>query len=618
MKRFLIVLILLLVVVATAVVWFLRSGKEAPKAADLLPDTTIVFFDISDFAKSRDAFRQTAAYALWQEPEMQAFLEKPIQSLRTAVGREETAKQDNFVRDLILHAMQGEAFLAVTHISIFPNFQPGLVIGVDVKRKKVETLAGLFKLESELKKSYPQGRFENKKYLGVSYSVWATRPTLEICQAFLNSMVVFTYGEDGMRDVIARFKHQTPEETVLLSASPAFQNVAQHVAPSREFLAYINVEQITNLVGPLLALSPQSAGMFQKMARIKATGNSVTFVDQGVQDVGYIAYMSTNPTPAGVTQRKTIALAATNTLLYAVGTSDVATSYEESMQSLVQSGNPSLASNALKFEKTLRTRNVRIREDVLARLGPEAALLANWRPGTRAPDVALITEITDEPNLRRALDATLDALKEIAVGPEELAPWETTTTGSRTLRTVRVGSGILAPTYTTTANFFILASNPDYARDLLAQVDDNQPTLATNADYQKALQRLPANGSSYTYCDLRALFEPLYGLIKSSLAQLGTNSVIEADKLPQLETFQRHLFPFVGATVSESQSETTTSFSPLGRPLVFVAGAAGGFWAAQSLGLTGGLPIPMPPTKSSSKLAPAAPPENQTAAFQIP
>lgn len=618
MKKIILLLVLLIAAAAAAALLYFTLGKPAPKAADLLPETTLLFLDVPDFARSREQFRKTALYGLWHEPELQAFLEKPRQILRERLHGQ-AGKDENDLAALILNAMQGEVFLAITQFALLPTFQPGVVIGMDVKRKRIEASAGLYRLQSRLKSAYPEGRFESKNYLGVKYSIWELRPNMPVCHAFLNSMLVFTYGEEGMRDLISRFTGHAADDAPALSASAPYRAVLERAPKEHEFHAYINTEQLAALLGPLIMMSPQSAGMFQKLGRIRATGNSITFVERAVQDVGHIAYKANGPKPTAPTRRDTLALTAPDTMLYSVGSADLAASYDEIMLALTQTGHPRLASGATRFEQTVRARGVRIREDLLANLGPETAVMATWPAGTRFPQLAIVAQIHNAAKARPALDVTLSVLKNQLLGGDEEFPWEETHSDGQTWRTVRIGAGAVAPTYWTTERFFILASTPDYARELFAQLKDGKPTLASSPGYQQSMNQLPPNGSSYTYCDMRSLFVPLYDLTKSRLSGPGTNALVQADKWPRAETIAKHLFPFVSATVADQQTETTTSFSPLGRPVMFLAGAVGGFLAAQALA-----PAPPPafiPTepKTSSDTGAVRPPDgNQTAPSQTP
>ena len=613
MKRLIAVIVALLVIAAAALVYFSLS-KPAPSAASLLPESTLALIDIPDFPKSRAEFAKTEFYKLWREPEVQAFLARPLTSLQTASMDAGAPKDTDTLAGILLGLMQGEAFVAVTHVTVFPSFNPGLVVGMDVRHRRVEAIVGLYELESKLKQSHPNAAFQDKEYLGVKYTIWETEPGFEICHSFFNSLVVFTLGEDSMRDLIASFTGQVPRDFKRLADSPKFRNVQQHAAKNHDLLAYFNVEGALNLVGPLLALSPQTASAYDKFSRVQATAYSMTFVDRGIEDVGFVSYSSALPKLTPPTQRKTLALTMPDTLVYSVGSFDLAAAYEEGMQTLSQSGSANLMLTVGQFQQALRDHGIRMPEDVLQKVGPEFAVVANWRPGARIPGVAIVSEVTDADKLRPALDAALNALKNSAVGSDDQFPWNETQSDSQPLRSVRAGPRLPTVAYAVTDRFFILASSPDYARDLLTQLKESKPTLATSPVYQESMKRLPTNGSSYTYVDLHALFGPLYNLAKSGLSLIGTNEFVDLVKLPQSETIAKHLFPYVSATVCEPQQTTSMSFSPLGKSLAAAAGIGGAFWAVNTYGPQF-LPqsTPARPKRSSSRVAPSAPPENQTA-----
>ena len=633
MKRVVIVLLLLTAAVAAVLVYYTLGGP-APKAASLLPESTLVFIDIPDLSQSRTDFAKTELYALWHEPEVQAFLEKPLAAIQSVLASEGAPKEQNDLAHRILDAMQGEVFLAVTRVTIFPAFNPGVVVGVDVRHKRIEATASLYALENGLKRSYPNGRFQEKKHLGVKYSVWETQPGVQICHAWLNSLAVFTFGEDTLRDVIACYAGQPPRDFKPLAASAKYQNVLRQAPKDNEFLAYLNLEEVLNLVGPLLALAPQTSGMYETLARFQASAACMTFLDGGIEDVGLIAYAKLDPKPTPPTQRKTLALTTPETLVYFVGSADLGTAYDGAMQTLSQSGNASVMLAITQFQQTLRSRGIRIREEVLQKLGPEFAIITRWPAGAPAPQFALVGEIADAVTVRPALDSAMDALKQASLGDDTRFPWDETEYAGRTLRTVHVSAGVLAPTYVMTDQFFFLASTPDGARELVAHEKDAQPTLAKSERYAQSMRRLPADGSSYIYADLRGLFEPLYGLGKPGLSQWETNDFVDVTKLPRSETIAKHLFPFVSATVTKPQQSTTITFSPFGKPLLLAAGIGGAIWVGnaaygpqllQLLGLPSGDPppkrrvvTPALPKRSSGMVVPSAPRENQTATSQSP
>ena len=617
MKRFVITSLFFVIVVAAALVYF-TYPRPTPRGASLLPDTTLLFLHIPDFSRTCAELRNSQVHALWNDPEVQVFLAEPRHRLEELLSfaNAPTNGADPDIGPLEL--APGEVFVAVTQISVAPTLQPGLVLCIETKRKPPEARGMLRSYSRRLTRQYPSLSATRTDYLGVQYGLRKVRPGVEFCHALLNSTIVITFGENTMRDVITRFTGVAESTAPSLADSPRYRDVVRQLPKDRAFMAYVNVEELMKLAGPFLALASSGrSGALQKLTRIQATATGVTFDETKIRDVGYTAY-STALAPPPVTRRKTLALTTPRTALYACYSTDLAAAYRQAMDSLAQSGNPTLVNSAAQFERSLTQRGVRLREDVLAKLGPEIATIATWRDGTAFPDIAFVAEIKDARS-REAVDATMDALKQVALGDDERSPWDATQDLGETLRTVRPAAATVSPTYTVTDRFFILASTLDYAREILSQLKRPGPTLAANADYLHATKRLPSNANDYFYCDLRSVVGPLFALAHANATTDSTNAWLSAATLPQGETITRYLAPFASATVATEKSETTTSISSLGKPLTIAVVGLGALVAAQPflsqlpVSIIPGLPIP-----SSDTVVPLPLPENPAEASQNP
>ncbi len=560
MKKPAIIAIVIVLAVAGAAFYLSLRPKPAPKAADLLPETTLLYAAVPDFPRSRHQWQQTQLYALWQEPDVQAFLEP----LRAALSG---SWLDQALKERALGLLQGEVFLAVTRVA--PN--PGVVVGADVRGKQVEARAFLKLGEHEFARRFPGAVATEKRYLGVNYEVWENPANARLCHAFLNSLLVATPDEDLLRDLITRFTGQAPVEARPLSASASFQNALRHAPDGHEAVGFLNFRGLLGLAGPLLALAPQSAGALRALADIESVAATVTFTDGLVHDFGLISYTGTNHVAAPPVERRTLALTSPDTSWYAVRAADLAAFYRQAMDSIALSGNATLTSAAVRFDGELRRRGLRLDEDVLARVGPELAWIGAWREGARWPDIALVAEVREAAALRPKLDAAMDALATNRT-------WETQTYLGEAVRTLTGGAGPVAPTYAVTEKFLIVASNPDYARALVAQSKGSAPTLVANASFTGALGRVPASAATLTWCDVPRVFAALYTLARANAA---SNPFLDFDKLPKAETLSKHLAPYVSATVDTPSWETTTTFSTLGKPLTLVVAAVGAWAAAQ-------------------------------------
>ena len=609
MKNAILVLIVLLVIAGVAFYFFTRQ-KPAPRAATLLPEDAVLYVGLPDFPRSRQDFEKSKLYALWQEPEVQAFLEKPRAALREMAG---TTKSDSvlqeFFEDRVIGLLQGEVFVGITGINP-KSLQSGLVFGADVKQKKFEAEAFLKILEHDLAQRFPGSTAAEKRYLGADYEVWQLTADRQVCHGFLNSLLVFTADENEMRDLITRFAKQAPADAKSLADNPKFQRIVEQLPAGHEAVAYLNLGQLLGAFGPLLALSPQGGGFLQKIGSIDASATSVTFADGLIEDVSLITYAGTNHVPAAAVERRTLALTSPDTSFYSVQAGDLAAAYRQTMDALALSGNASLTSMAIEFDRGLRLGGIQFADDVLANIGPEMAWLATWREGEQIPDVAFVAEVKKADALREKFDTAMEILR--GSTPFLSRPWEAQSYLGTTMRSLHIGGTAFRVSYAITDKFLVFGASPDYVRALVAQSKASAPTLVGNAGFTRALQHAPASVSSLTYCDVPDVFASLFATAR---ANSTGNDYFEFNKLPKAETLNKHLAPYVSATVDTPSLQTTTTFSTMGKPLTFVFASAGALAAAQPFlaRLPNGL-IPMLPSMPSS----SPPARNQTAPSQTP
>ena len=573
-----------------------------------------------NFPLARAQFSATEAYALLREPEVQAFLAAPRAALAAALELSRS-KGSHAVRSeqLVLQALQGEVFIAVTRLGTTQPVQPHLVIGADLKRKRLEVTAVLDQLERRFVTANPGASVARKKYFGVRFTQWQFRNGRQFCYTMLNSLLVLTTDEDDMRDIITRFAGQAAPDSMPLASSAQFQNALQQMPAGHTLFTYFNVEQLLGPVRSLLALAPQVAGMFERIGRIQTMASSTTFVRDTVRDVSLVAHSRADKPAPSPLQRKTLALTSPETSFYSVRTTDWAAAYSEGMNTLAHLGNSTFSSRAAQFDQNVRDKGVRISEDLLQRIGPETATIATWRKGAQWPDVAIVAEFQSSPESRRALDVVLGALKEATVGNDQQVPWEENSHRGETLRTVRLVDSSIAPTYVATDKFFILTLTPDYARELVSHLKEGKETLVANPLFRDLTRRRFVAATALTYCDLRTVYGPLYSLAHANASSSDSNSLFQLDKLPSADAIVRHLSPYVSVTLETERSTTTATASSLGKPLTFLVGAVGAIGATQPL--LARLPldlIPGMPTMSSGTGAPPPPRGNRTASSQTP
>lgn len=601
MKKIVIIFLVVTLLVAAAILFFTRS-KRSPTGAELVPESTLVFVTVPDFQASRSQLMSSPAAALWQEPELRAFLQKPLTALRES-------DPNNYWQEL-LNLPQGEMFVAITRFTASPRIDIGGVLGFDCQLRKAQAFTYLKVYEHQLAKYNPAATQQQKSYLGIDYTVIHASPTVNFCYGFLGTLLVAATDEDQMRDTITRFTGNALPDAVALAGSARYRNAQTQLPAPSAASAFVNVEQLVSQFGMVLLMAAQASPQIQNLGNIQAASATVRFNPTGITDSTLITYTKKHQPDAPI-QRRTLVTAPGDSALYAVQATDLAGGFAKLMEALARSGNATAMKIGGDLDKFLVDAGVRLGDDFLAHLGPEVAYIGNWRPGATAPDFALVVEVKNHAAAAAKFATIVQTVQKATATTDEL------THAGEALHVIRTASSYASPTYALLDRYFVLALTPDYAKEIITQIKSGTTSLADSADFKNTAAQVPTGGSSFTYCDLRKLVGGIYTLAHANAT--NADNFVEWNKLPQPATVTRHLGPYVSTTVETDKAATTTSYSQLGKPMTLLVALTGGIGAAQPLlAMIPWASIPGMPTMSSGTDAPPPPPGNQTAPSQTP
>jgi hypothetical protein len=602
MKKHTVILLLVTLAAGAAAVWRFNTTPPAPKAAELLADSTVLLVKLPDITRTREQFPKTAAHALCREPQMQALLQDMQGALMQYLGAPKQSDRTQFSPISVFDPARGEVFFAVAECTFTPRLHLKPVLGMDVRRYFLLTKLALRWREFRIRSWNPNARFATRQHCGISYRVWELNPETHIHFVFLNSLLVYTLDEDVLRDLVERFTHRAPGDFMPLAVSSKYRNAIAQLDTAPELLVYFNPATLHN-AWPISLWSSHA----------ESIALSTTFLDTQIRDLRYTLYRAPKHKPTPLARFQTMLLTSPQTTFYRVGTMNLETDYRELLDTIATSGDRALMSQFTQFERLLRRNGIRPDEDLFRHLGPETALLVNWRNAARAPDIALVVELRNLDQLRLRLDVAMTALKENFLTAHAAAPWDVTQFHGETLRTVRFQTSVIAPTYFTTDDFLVIASSPDYARELVSQIKELVPSLAMNADYQQAMKLIPTNAFTHTYCDLRALVPPLLTSVRAGLQREPTQ-FFDTKKIPATETITKHLAPLVSVAMTDGHNTSTVTISPLGKPITMALGAFAAYYSLRPYFAA----TPAASTVSSNTAARLPPRENRKATSPAP
>lgn len=633
----------LAVVAAALVILFVRWAvplRPAPRGAELVDGDALLFVHTPDFAAAREHFATSSVVALWNEPTTQALFLLPLTELRREIGTENLQRLSESLAD-ILRAPQGETFLAVTRVG-FPTGLPGIVVGADVKGNLFKAKLALFRLEYNLRRYNPgQTLVESRRYQGIRYKLWHFNPQITLCYTFFRSLAVVTVGEEPMQAAIARFAGDLAPGA--LARAPHYQQFHAALPATNDVVGYLNPGPVIRSLQPVVRIYRPLTTLVEPLAVRESAGIGVAFTPTLVRETEITQFRPGHHRALAAPGRTSLRFTTPATAAYLTRGLDCEIAYERLVQSIAALGRPRWNLRVALFEHTLSRHGIDLAADVLQRLGPELAVIVNWRPSAELPDVAVALQAADSPQLRAAIDLALNGLKEATLGTEDQAPWEELTHHGQTLRVARLGAGKIAPAYFLADGFLVLASDPDFARELIDHSRRAGDTLAAADRYRSAFAQLPATTGALTYCDTATLYERSQPLVRSLARQveagLGNPNARRSlppaiqvlclrpwgdwfrqlRRLPPPELLVPHLSPLAAVSDDQPTHRITHRVSPVGTPAAWVALTVSGLATPEALAvLQQTVSPPAAPRRSSGTGAPRPPPGNRKATSQTP
>lgn len=601
MKKFVIASLVLLLVVLG--VWLWRA-HISPPAATLLPAQTLVFVRVPDVPRAAAQWKQSAAHALWQQPEVRAFLHEtfgPLQppwlsGLTNGAGLAEAQT-----------LLRGEAFLAITHFSpLVPN-RPGIAIGADTGWQQWRARVAIATLERRVRQRNPDIQFRHRQFMGVRYMMWERPNDLPICYALVRTWLVATLGEDVMRDLISR--QVRPGRHTTLQQMPEYIAFTREVPADAALHVYLNPQPLTMLLGHAQLFAGADAGALGSLQAVRSVGLAVSCHQHRVHERRITHYRPEHWLPSPPVSRRTLQFTSPDTLWYRAGSVNWARSYSTISQLLLQLGLPAPTAVIENFERRLRRANIRWTDDVLAQLGPETAWLLQWRHGAELPEIAWITELRDAARIRPGLQEALLTLGTLITQHANVpAVWDESSAGPHTVRFLMIGDGKISPAFVITDEFLLLTTSRDFARSLVETHQASGGSLADDPTFQSFTAGLPTSCAEFSYLRLAELYPHMHGFVRTWSSYLP----FPLGRLPPVASTSLLLTPVVSVTTSTNSAEVTDVYSPFGTPVAWVAAWAV-TWAAQQQRL-----FPTATTTSSSRAVVPRPAENPMATSQIP
>ena len=602
------VLVLLLGVGA----WYYLYGPNKVAAADLVPSDTVAFATIPNMASIVTDYETSDLKKLVDAPESKPLLDALINKMGPK----------NFeLLQAFLPNMSGQSFLALTHFDTANPAHVGLIGGL-----KPKPGAGDFnEFVAKWKDAYPdlpaQATSGAAQVEGLDYQ-WVRGPTAsdKICIARTNGWIVFSWGEDSLRDWWERF--QKKSGTPSLAQNPDYQKSLKRVGLDSEAIVYLDYKTLMSTLTSRMAktnpasakyLSDQIAGMggFAIGTRFEhgeiADHFSLLMPRQAQLDAGASA------TPCAF---DTVKFTGPDTRFYWGSTMNFTRLWQnfQRQANTTPPGNPGVAGGVKALQNWAQSRNLDIQKNIIGPLGNEVSVQAEWSADNSYPEAGLFIKLDKpddfKPTIAAAIDtirrdyATTAVINEINSGDQHFA----------TLKFIQALP--ISPTITEDGPYFGVFLTENQAVRSFKR--DASVGLLNNEDFKRQIGGREKDASQMIFLDSPQFLDRGYqtALPYLSLAAMFNRTLgalIQGRTMPTDLQWLAPIGTWSFVSTRDDDGVNGYSISGIGNQGIFLGGAvAGGVAAFQFLHhpnvpQPAPMPITLPPPLPGAPMTPTSP-----------
>lgn len=530
----------LLALILVTVVLFVRSVGPSD-AAMLVPEETVFLASFPDLPRSLLRSQGTCLAMIGKEPEVKAFLEKPLAKLMANPGADETEK-------ILIGLKPGRIFLAVT----------------EVTPERVDALVGFQYWGG--RKNFDEAVARMRQELPPGETTRETHGGEEIVCSHHGKFMVFTatrgrWGFVSTDEALIKSaldRANGKQDSPTLAANSRFHEVSKRMLTAPDFTFFLQPQKAIDVlltVGRSLG-ADSIPEQVEDLRATEAVGGSLKMDGEIQREAMFILRKS--PKPADTLTHKTARFTAPETVVFVDFLARFA-------------GLPALLQKALA-QAAPQQAIVDLAELVSTSFGPECALVLNWGAGQMAPSGILALEIRDQAKADEAVKKLISFFPETHVVDDG---------GIKLYSIPSVSNPLASPTLTMADQFLIIGI--DSASVLRAARSEGAAIEGLSA-FAPAIRSYRSANETFAFIDTRSIFERAYTALRPVIlfgAQVmpGAAEMIDTGKLPQTETITRHLPPVILSQQRFDEGVILESSGPVTVSQLALAAAAGGILA---------------------------------------
>ncbi len=538
MKKFVLPLVIVLVASAGAALLLQRhSSARTVHASQLLPAKCLLFAELPDWPRTAERWRKTALYQLWQEPEVQAFLEKPRNKAPGLLEWQTHLDQFNRIG-------LKQAFAAVTE---WNGNSPRFVAGFSYTGSRVDVEKALAEPRAQLHRLWPTGKANIVSYGDAEIQTYSDKENT-VAEVFRGNWYFVASEVELLRDTLDRYDGKSAKGTI--EGEAVLKKTMAPLPPDGDFTVFAHVGVLMERLSSLMAAAGQDANATQlaNLKQTQAIGYSTKL--DGAQCRDTVFTYAPGTAPGAPLPRRALAMSTAASLLYYAALLPASSDAPSQQGGLLSAAQllPALA----EFENTLAAKGLKF-QDLPTAFGPEVSALVDWAPATLGPSLLLTLDVRNAAMAKSFVNALIAAPS----GEQwEQKQQEETTIFSPPPAPPGLAALLPRPAIALSDRLLVAGLSAQSVSDALAQAKAGAGKLSDQPAFQAAEKWVQPPTAAFGYLDLQALvgravnvFRPM--LVMSMALNPDSGQFIDAGKLPSTETLTKHL----GVTVN-SQSAT--------------------------------------------------------------
>ncbi|MDQ6861130.1 MAG: hypothetical protein M3032_08250 [Verrucomicrobiota bacterium] len=534
-KRLLLVLVL--AAAAAFAIWLgVRGGSpkiSSTTVTALLPKETVALFHVPDVREARAQWHTSDLYKLWREPEVQAFLQKPLAAGGSSAAASEKLQQLDalHIRDVFLALLAGD------------ENRQRFVGGFRFHGSHEDVERAIGDWRDRAGAGTGAGQHETVDYQGHQIAV-VSEGALKVATSYDRDWFFAANDLAAMQALLDRADGRVSDAAGALAADDEFNGAMKHMPQRYVAFGYTRLDRYFDRLASITADRGVKARL-DFLRRIHSAAAAISFDEGKLRDVLFVA-MPKVPEQGELT-RSSLAFTTADSFLYLAALLDfpddsggAAATTKGVLSNLVPTGVTAA--------------------DWKAAFGAELGLLSDWTANARMPTLLLTLPVKDGAKAR-------EIVRGVTLGNAgEDGRW-TISDKAGVQYAVQAPSSPMVPVSATVAvsdQLLVAGSDPLLVEAAMSRNNGQTGGLVSTAPFKTAQAAVAAPKSAFVYVDAALLYTRLDAAIRPMLVMASAFmpslvETIDISKLPAAETVARHLSPVVLTQSYETDGYQTAS-----------------------------------------------------------